>query len=467
MKNQIFNPYLPSYEYIPDGEPRVFGERLYIFGSHDRFNGTDFCQNDYVCWSTPIDDLSAWRYEGVIYRKDQHPYKIGKGLFYAPDVTQGPDGRYYLYYSVADSCIMSVAVSDNPAGPYEYYGDIKDEFGHVIGSSEGDYYQFDPSILVDDDGRIFLYSGFSPLFKKIELGRKSIGAFVMELNQDMLTVKAEPKIIIPKKMKNAGKNNFFEASSIRKINGIYYFVYSSFIGGLCYATSKYPDRDFIYGGMIHSNFDFRLNGHNLMNPAYPVGNNHGGIVCIKGQYYIFNHRMTNKTLYSRQGTAEPITIESDGSIKQVETTSCGLNGGPLIGKGEYPAYIACCLMGKRLFIGMQSPSSIPYITQEGEDREGDPNQYIASMKNGSTAGYKYFDFDKVSRISVKVRGEASGELQVKLSEKGAVVSRIKLTDCGKEWTEFSSEFKLTSGVYPLYFIFKGKGEFDFMSFSIQ
>ena len=26
---QIFNPYLPSYEYIPDGEPHIFGDRLY------------------------------------------------------------------------------------------------------------------------------------------------------------------------------------------------------------------------------------------------------------------------------------------------------------------------------------------------------------------------------------------------------------------------------------------------------
>ena len=36
MKKQVFNPYLPSYEYIPDGEPRVFDGRLYIYGSHDR-----------------------------------------------------------------------------------------------------------------------------------------------------------------------------------------------------------------------------------------------------------------------------------------------------------------------------------------------------------------------------------------------------------------------------------------------
>ncbi len=30
MNNQVFNPFLPSYEYLPDGEPYVFGDRVYI-----------------------------------------------------------------------------------------------------------------------------------------------------------------------------------------------------------------------------------------------------------------------------------------------------------------------------------------------------------------------------------------------------------------------------------------------------
>ena len=68
MKTAAFNPYLPSYEYVPDGEPYVFDDRLYIFGSHDRFGGTELCMNDYVGWSAPVDDLGSWRYEGVIYQ---------------------------------------------------------------------------------------------------------------------------------------------------------------------------------------------------------------------------------------------------------------------------------------------------------------------------------------------------------------------------------------------------------------
>lgn len=43
MKGKAFNPYLPSWEYIPDGEPYVFNGRVYVYGSHDFYNGYVFC----------------------------------------------------------------------------------------------------------------------------------------------------------------------------------------------------------------------------------------------------------------------------------------------------------------------------------------------------------------------------------------------------------------------------------------
>ena len=50
MKTQCYNPYLPLWEYIPDGEPHVFGDRVYIYGSHDREGGETFCELDYVVY---------------------------------------------------------------------------------------------------------------------------------------------------------------------------------------------------------------------------------------------------------------------------------------------------------------------------------------------------------------------------------------------------------------------------------
>ena len=71
--------------------------------------------NDYVCWSAPVDDLTDWRYEGVIYRKTDDPLNPdGSMCLYAPDVTVGPDGRYYLFYVLDKVSIVSVAVCDKP-----------------------------------------------------------------------------------------------------------------------------------------------------------------------------------------------------------------------------------------------------------------------------------------------------------------------------------------------------------------
>ena len=123
MKKQAFNPYLPSWEYIPDGEPYVFDGRVYVYGSHDQFNGWVFCQGDYMGWSAPVGDLGDWRCEGVIYEKTQDPLNTdGHMCLYAPDVTKGPDGRYYLYYVLDKVGVVSVAVCDTPAGKYRFLG---------------------------------------------------------------------------------------------------------------------------------------------------------------------------------------------------------------------------------------------------------------------------------------------------------------------------------------------------------
>ena len=67
VKKQITNPYLPSWEYIPDGEPYVFGDRVYVYGSHDT-ERTEYCGRDYVVWSAPVTDMTDWRCHGTCYR---------------------------------------------------------------------------------------------------------------------------------------------------------------------------------------------------------------------------------------------------------------------------------------------------------------------------------------------------------------------------------------------------------------
>ena len=232
MDRQAVNPYLPSWEYIPDGEPHVFNGRVYVYGSHDRFNAPIFCVNDYVCWSAPVEDLSDWRYEGVIYRKKQDPKNPwGYHLLFAPDVCQGPDGRYYLYYAFDFLGIMSVAVCDTPAGEYKFLGHIHYVDGTLWGRRRGDQLPFDPGVLLDDDGRVWLYSGFYNAVPAILTGGHKLrcdGGTVLELEKDMVTIKTEPRVIFPKKGPGAFQGHeFFEASSIRKEGKTYIFVLSN------------------------------------------------------------------------------------------------------------------------------------------------------------------------------------------------------------------------------------------------
>lgn len=481
MKKQAYNPYLPSWEYIPDGEPYVFEGRLYVFGSHDRFNGTRFCMNDYVCWSAPEDDLSDWRFEGTIYRKVQDPAAKEGSIMQAPDMAQGPDGRFYLYYTLGLVPYMAVAVSDRITGPYEYYGTVSDEDGNPVGLREGDIFQFDPGIFRDEDGRIYLYSGFGPkddgIFKAACARFRMEGAYVMELREDMLTIKSEPTLLIPKAGRAAGTgfegHEFYEASSIRKINGRYYFIYSSILSHeLCYAISDYPDHGFAFGGTLISNGDMGYKDNRK--PLNYTGNTHGSLVCVKGQWYIFYHRQTNRHSFSRQACAERITFLADGSFAQAEMTSCGLNGGPLPGAGVYSAYIACNLTAKEGALaygldGTPEAEQHPYFTQTGVDREGDGDQYIANMQDGATAGFKYFKLEKPNSIKVQVSGTGSGVMEVRLAGDGATVCRIPVTVCQISqrdalWFDGAVSKDDACGVQALYFTYRGEGAIHFHNF---
>lgn len=481
MKKQAFNPYLPSYEYIPDGEPHVFGERVYIYGSHDRFNGAEYCMNDYVVWSAPIDDLSDWKYEGVIYTKTQDPYNNGShpnttrncenGIhyMYAPDVCQGPDGKYYLYYFFDNVSRVCVAVSDSPTGKFEFLGYVRDKDGSIVGERDGDFVQFDPAVLVDTDNRVYLYTGNAPAARQMKKIYTHNHSQVMELESDMLTVKKGPDLLLPdidesvKEKVGFKGHEFFEASSIRKIGDIYYLVYSDVMGtNLCYATSKKPMEGFTYGGVIVSNGDVGLEGRTRKNPTAAIGNNHGGLCKINDKWYIFYHRQTNCHDHSRQGCAEEIVIKDDGCINQVEITSCGLNHGPLKGEGNYPSSIACALWNKKRansFSFKMLKPFFPYITMDGVDREnGENEQYIANIKNGFSCGFKYFVFDGLSKIAVEIRGKCKGKLQVTTDKefKSPPICEIKV-DGTNLWKSFEGRAENINGKYEIYIRFIGKG----------
>lgn len=69
------------------------------------------------------------------------------------------------------------------------------------------------------------------------------GGFVVQLENDMKTIKTLPVATVPGKLQSVGTpyegHAFLEASSIRKIKNKYYLVYSSEQGHeLCYALAE-------------------------------------------------------------------------------------------------------------------------------------------------------------------------------------------------------------------------------------
>ena len=463
-KRQGLNPYLPSWEYIPDGEPYVFGDRIYVYGSHDLYDSETFCMGDYVCWSAPVNEPAAWRYEGVIYPKKSDPLnKDGHMCLYAPDVTVGPDGRYYLYYVLDKVGIVSVAVCDRPAGRYEFLGYVHYPDGTRLGEKEGDEPQFDPGVLTEGN-ETYLYTGFCG-----SGDRSRHGAMLTVLGPDMLTVTEAPKVIVPGSCYSKGTefegHAYFHAASIRKKDGKYWFIYSSEVmHELCWATADSPRGEFHYGGVLVSNCDLHIDSYKPAEEAAAYGaNNHGSMVQIGDSWYIFYHRHTNGSWFSRQGCAEALTFRADGSAVQAELTSCGLHGGPPSARGEYPAYIVCNLFRDNHSVYVEADA--PRVVQNGGEGQY-PYAYIRGITDGTTAGFKYFSCSGVKGLRIFTRAYAHGYFEIRASYSGEVLGTIPVEGTNI-WTAGECRFKdkpFPGGTQPLYLTFRGSGNCSLKSF---
>lgn len=489
MKQQICNPFLPLWECIPDGEPHVFGDLVYLYGSHDKEGGETFCMLDYTVWSAPVSDLSDWRCEGVSYRADQDPDYPNRKYMYAPDVVQGNDRRYYLYYAMSGDFgvggywgPISVAVSDSPAGPFAYLGFVRNPDGTPMQR----FVCFDPAVL-NDHGTIRLYYGTQYDFEErdyfgeehirseMEMFRKPreeilntpgsvMGPCTVTLGDDMLTITDEPRHIIPYRVKGTSfeAHPFFEAASMRRVGEKYYFIYSSQLNHeLCYAVSDYPDRDFVFGGTIVSNGDVGFEGRADADRLNMTGTTHGSIEQIGGEWYVFYHRLTHKSDYSRQACAERIRILPDGSIPQVCITSCGLNGGALAAKGSYPASIACHITNGHMPHGSNSiySEAFPHASHDGAEH------FVAQIADGTLLGYKYFAFVGGETLTLSCRADGNGAFTV-TDESGAVLGEISVTP-GSGWHETGTALRVLPGDHELYLTYHGTGEVSVRSLTFS
>ena len=448
------NPYMDLWEHIPDGEPHVFGDRVYVYGSHDAFR-TRMCGPDYHSWSAPVDDLTDWRYEGVSFDGGESGYLL------APDACQGPDGRYYMYaFGDCDQAggmgSTFAMVADEPQGPYEYIGPV------TLGGAN--QIIFDPAVLVEGDN-VYLFGGASNIYR---LDPADMTTIVETLGQvQEVNASGEPEQI----------RNFQEGSSIRKVGDWYVFVYASkydltmdyytvntnntdyYNGTLEYAYSKNIEGPYTYGGTIVD-----IGGENI-NPTTGTitkaaynGNTHGGIEQIDGEWYVFFHRQTSGAQTFRQGMIEPLELTWDDEgvyIQQVEVTSQGVEKDGLDPLKRYSAGIACYLR------------NYPIIFTDVE--EGETLTPVTEIHNNAIVGYKYFNFkgeDYKLSIDIQSLG-VPGSIAVVLDDpENEPVATFKLDGwTTQNYVTMTEPIGRIDGVHAVYFIFYADSQAEICNFA--
>ena len=371
----ILNPLLPSGIYVPDAEAHVWEDgRIYLYGSFDLPGHEGYCSDVYHVYSS--DNLRDWVDHGVSFSlaMTKDGWAKDLGALYAPDCAYR-NGLYYLYYCVPDGR-CGVAVSDSPAGPFEDRGPMANVHG------------IDPAVLIDDDGQAWFYWG---QFDAVRAAR---------LKDNMLEI--DPSTAV--QPLSVAEHEFHEGSSVKKIGGKYYYLFTDTHrhGGratsMGYAVSDFPDRGFRYGGIVIDNFG--------CDPA--TWNDHGSLCEFRGQWYVFYHRSTHGGVYSRHVCAEPIQIEADGSIREVKMTS-----GLFSGEETVPAWRAAELSGNVRIAG------------DGESAFGCA---LTGIRNGDRALLRSFSFDGEDGFALSVRCAGSCRAEVYLDGRYAGCVKISPSD---------------------------------------
>ena len=342
------NPYLPLWEHLPDGEPRVFEDpdnpgklRAYIIGSHD-VTYTAYCGPDIRMWSAPVEDLTQWRDEGPIFSW----YVNGQwDTMFAPDLVETIDkttGKktYWLYpHSRGWQRVATVCKGDRPNGPFVPVNLTADGTKCVDGS----LIDFDPSVFIepvtnkkDPDFkkgfRAYVFYGFqhstaceldqNTMFSKRE-GTELIDPFIPASSRDgKLLDKEGSEYKALYKGQNPLDFNFFEASSIRQVGNKYVMVFSGYSGkeygldntnsALRYAFGDSPLGPWRSGGVLVDSRGVVLNEDGTKLMTTNAGHNtHGSLQQINGQWYVFYHRPPRGFGFARQAMVAPVKITWD------------------------------------------------------------------------------------------------------------------------------------------------------------
>lgn len=458
------NPYLPLWEHLPDGEPRVFEDpdnpgkyRAYIVGSHD-VSYTGYCGSDIRIWSAPVEDLSSWRDEGPAFTfKHNGEWDI----MFAPDLVEvrEKDGSktYYLYpHSRGAGREALVTKGKRPDGPFEPVN-LDEKTGRAL---PGSILGFDPSIYVEQitdpadpdyatGYRAYGFWGFQRS-SAAQLDPKTMYSlrpgtelvpYLLPAGKNYGTLRhPDQKYPCIYPGEDLGKFNFFEASSIRKVGNKYVTVYSGYSGpdyGLAssnstlrYAYADSPLGPWKIGGVVVDSRAPELDPSGEALVCTNGGHNtHGSIEQINGQWYVFYHRPPRNFGFARQAMVAPVKIVADeksvadgGKVvitgfdpymtDKVRTVSDS--------KGNHYTGAEVTSEGFHIY-GLDPyryyPAGIAcYLTNVGSQQDSwdiwDNDAPVAGVGNGDVVGFKYFGFgglDKAQYGLKPFKGSRKGD----------------------------------------------------------
>lgn len=293
------NPIIRN-QYSADPSARVFGNRVYLYPSHDilategKGRKDWFCMEDYHVFSS--ENLVDWTDHGMIVQQNNVPWVRPESYsMWAPDCIER-NGKYYFYFpstpneTVANTrgFVIGVAVADKPTGPFlPQTSPIKGVQG------------IDPNVFIDKDGQAYLYWSQGNIF-----GAKLKGN-MLELDSEVKTLEALPT------------KGLKEGPYVFERKGIYYMTYPHVedkIERLEYAMSDNPLGPFKVMGAIMD--------------ESPTGcwTNHHSILEFKNQWYLFYHHNDYSPTFdkARSVRADSLSFNSDGTIKKVMPTLRGI-----------------------------------------------------------------------------------------------------------------------------------------------
>jgi beta-xylosidase len=288
------NPII-QHKFTADPTVIAHNNTVYLYTGHDEapFDSEEYVMNEWLCFSST--DLATWKeHPCPLKAKD---FSWAKGDAYASKVIHHQDTFYWyaaVTYADIDGKGIGVARADNPAGPFT------DARGTaLITPLDTNGSNFDPTVLVDDDGRVFIFWGKSQ-------------CYYAELKANMTELLGPVRTIqLPA---------FQEGAHIHKRNGWYYLSYGyGFPEKVAYVMSR----------NIHGPWEFK----GILNEI--AGNcetNRPAILEFKGKTYFFYHNggLEKGGSHRRSVCIDELHYNEDGTMKRVIMTSEGITSIPFM-----------------------------------------------------------------------------------------------------------------------------------------